>query len=247
MEPDSSHRFSIIIPTLNEEGVIASCLEALPENDDRFEIIVVDGGSTDRTREIVSEFGYVYWLNSPAGRGGQQNTGGRFASGEILLFLHADTYLPEGAFEKIEKALARCSVMAGSFRLEFQPGSPILRFFGWMSGWNFSLTTYGDQAFFTRRSIFRSCGGFLDLPICEDVEFQSRLRRRGRWIKLKDPVITSSRRFKQNGPVRQQFKNILIVGCFLAGVDAIRLYRWYFGREPAKPAIPRKAIQNPVR
>jgi len=218
--------------------VIASCLEALPENDERFEIIVVDGGSTDRTQEIVSEFGYVHWLNCPAGRGRQLNTGGHFASGEVLIFLHADTYLPRGAFEKIEEALARPSAVAGSFKLEFQPGSPILRFFGWMSGWNFTLATYGDQAFFTRRSTFHSSGGFHDLPICEDIEFQSRMRRRGRWIKLQDPVITSSRRFVRNGAVRQQLKNTLIVGCFLAGMDAHRLYRWYFGQEPPNSANP---------
>ena len=96
-----------------------------------------------------------------------------------------------------------------------------------MSGWNLRLTTYGDQAFFIRRTLFHAVGGFRDLPICEDIDFQNRMRQEGRWIKLTTRVTTSSRRFLHNGPIRQQLLNIAIVACFLAGVHPKRLHRWY--------------------
>ncbi len=224
----ASPQFSVIIPTLNEEDHITDCLEALDQLGADLEIIVVDGGSEDLTRSRVLRFPKAKWLQSKPGRAVQMNVGAREAMGEYLIFLHADTRLPKAAFHHIEQGLEDRSNVAGSFQLRFEPTSPILRLYGWMSGWNLPLATYGDQAFFLRKCLFDSVGGYRDYPICEDVEFQSRMRRLGSWKKIKDPVVTSARRFIKRGPVRQQLLNVFIVTSFYCGVRPERLHRLYY-------------------
>ena len=219
-------RFSVIIPVLNEASWVGSLLRSLEPNTD-VEVIVVDGGSTDGTREVVSEFPDVIYLHSKAGRGIQLNRGAEFATGEILWFLHADSAIPLNWKEAIIEILGKDNTVAGCFPLRFDANPWLLRFFGFLSRWNHPLVTYGDQGFFMRRSQFESIGGFRNFPILEDVEIQCRLRRVGRWGKARIALTTSSRRFLTQGILRQQLKNIGIVSLFLVGASPNRLARFY--------------------
>jgi rSAM/selenodomain-associated transferase 2 len=221
---------SVIIPIINEAEILESFLRKLLNQPGDLEILVADGGSTDGTLGVLNRFPGVKRVGSGGGRGRQMNEGAREARGEILLFLHADTILPASALLKIEEALADSSVAAGSFALEFDhPG----RFFGILSCFsriNHPFFTYGDQGLFLRASTFREIGGFKEIPVMEDVEIQGRLRKIGRFIKLREPVFTSARRYLQNGPLRQHLITTGVVLLYHLGVSPYFLGRQYYGR-----------------
>ncbi|MEM9302245.1 MAG: TIGR04283 family arsenosugar biosynthesis glycosyltransferase [Pseudomonadota bacterium] len=220
-------RLSIIIPTLDEEVVIGRTLETALAQPGVHEIIVVDGGSSDRTTEIVSRFGVVRLLRSPAGRAQQMNAGARAATGDVLLFLHADTELPPDAAPLVESALQQPDVVAGSFYLAFDRRSPMLAAYSWFSRLNLPLFTYGDQALFFRAAAFKAIVGFAAQPLLEDFEIQRRIRRVGRFRKLGAPVRTSARRFEAAGVIRQQLVNIALVCAYVAGASPVWLKRFY--------------------
>jgi len=144
-----------------------------------------------------------------------------------LLFLHADTLLPLGAVEKIEAVMLDPRVVAGSFCLGFDRSSFLLRSYALFSKINHLLFTYGDQALFVSSHAFRRAGGFPDLPIMEDVGIQRTLRRMGKFIKIREPVITSARRFIRLGILRQQVLNTLLVGLYHFGFSPHYLKRFY--------------------
>jgi rSAM/selenodomain-associated transferase 2 len=218
---------AVVIPTLNEEKFLGNLLADLAARAEDCTVTVADGGSTDRTREIAASFSGVRWVAAPRGRGAQMNAGARASQGKLLLFLHADTRLPAGALAKIREALADPAVAAGSFCLSFDRDDPWLRAYARCSRINHPLFTYGDQGLFLRRVAFEEVGGFPELPLMEDVEIQRRLRRRGRFVKLPDPVVTSARRFVRHGVVRQQLRNVALVSLYYLGVSPARLARGY--------------------
>ena len=218
---------SVVIPTLNEAEGIGACIGGLLEAAWGHEIIVVDGGSRDATPDIVRCFDRVRLLHAERGRGRQMNRGAEAASGGTLLFLHADSRLPAGAFAMIENALERPGAVAGAFSLGFDREHPLLRIYALFSRINHILFTYGDQGLFLRRSVFARIGGFREIPLMEDVEIQRRLRRMGRFVKIRRPVTTASRRFSARGILRQQALNTLIVSLYFAGVAPGRLARLY--------------------
>lgn len=222
-------RISYILPTLNEEDALGKTLISIGAQKGDKEIIIADGGSTDSTREIARHHGAAT-LNCPPGRGPQMNAGASRSSGDILLFLHADTTLPDGASEEVQSLLASPRVIAGSFRLQFHPSSLILKGYSLCASINSSLFTYGDQGLFIRRSDFVALGGFKPYPILEDVDFQIRLRQSGTFAKSRLSVTTSSRRFAKQGPLRQQILNLFIVTSFHAGVSPQSLARFYSNR-----------------
>ena len=127
----------------------------------------------------------------------------------------------------IESLLAQEGIVAGSFTLQFDYHSPFLRLFACFSRINHTLFTYGDQGLFMNRQIFEHIGGFKEIPLMEDVEIQKRLRKRGRFVKLRPAVITSARRFRSCGIVRQQLLNIFLVLMYHAGVSPDRLKCYY--------------------
>ena len=219
-------RISIIIPVLNEATRIAGLLKQLERNG-AIEVIVVDGGSSDGSRGLVSGFNWVKFISSPPGRGIQLNRGAEKSQGEILWFLHADSDLPEGWESAILKTLSESGVVAGSFQLRFDTDHPVLRFFASCSRFNRPLFTFGDQGYFMPRSVFFHLGGFQNYPFLEDVEIQCRIRKLGVWKKSKLAITTSARRFVEAGILRQQLKNIAIVTLFLAGVSPFQLIRFY--------------------
>jgi rSAM/selenodomain-associated transferase 2 len=220
-------RLSVIIPTLNEEPVLGATLESVGRAAPGSEIVVVDGASQDRTLEVARSRPGVRTVSGLRGRGPQMNAGAAAATGDVLLFLHADTHLPPDAGALVASALADPRVVGGSFFLGFDSAHPLLRLFSMASRLNVRWATYGDQAFFCRRTAFDQSGGFAPVPLFEDVELQTRIRRLGRWVKIQRPVRSSARRFLRVGVARQQLRNALLVAAYHLGVPPARLAVWY--------------------
>lgn len=220
-------KISIVIPCLNESAFIEKTLAHLHSLTGSFEFIVVDGGSTDETTEIVRKFGSVQLISSEKGRGVQMNRGAQIAKGEILLFLHADTYPPADTYISIITAFQQTKIVAGSFYLKFDHENWALKIYTWMSRFNFSLFTYGDHGIFVKKKVFKEIGGYKEIPFMEDVEIQSRLKELGKFKKLDTAVLTSARRFLLTGPVRQLALDLLLVGLFKAGASPLWLKKFY--------------------
>lgn len=218
---------SVIIPCLNEAERLPRTLAGVEEGGGGCEVVVVDGGSTDGTREVAAAHPAVRLVRAPRSRGVQLNTGAAAARGEHLFFLHADTLPPADFAARILRVLDRPGVVAGSFRLAFDAGGPVLRFYSWCSRVNHPLFTYGDQGLFLRRATFERIGGYAPIPLLEDVEIQGRLRARGRFVKVPEPATTSARRFEARGAVRQQVVNALLVVAFRAGASPAALAPLY--------------------
>ena len=192
---------SVIIPVLNEERTIAEALLALQRLNPH-ELILVDGGSSDGTREICRKFG-VELYPSPRGRGRQMNfgSGPKRGTGNVLLFLHADTRLPPSAFDDIRSALVDQRVIGGRFDLQLDDARPLLRLVGFMISLRSRISKIGtgDQAIFVRREIFAELGGYPDIPLMEDVAFSRALKRKGAVACLRSRVVTSARRWTRRG------------------------------------------------
>lgn len=191
----------MIIPVLNEERVIAATLAAVLEQEGDFEVLVVDGGSTDRTAALAAPYTDVLWLTAPAGRASQMNAGAAQAGGEWLLFLHADTRLPPGALVKLAGLTPDTATQAGGFRHRFSGNGFGLWLISRLHNFRCRVTGvfYGDQALFIRRSLFEDMGGFPAQPILEDLLFGEQLVKRTKPLLMDDYVITDSRKFEQQG------------------------------------------------
>lgn len=195
----SAHRVSVVMPVLNEEARIARQLESLATTPDLHELIVVDGGSRDRTVELAREGGRARILSAPAGRAAQMNAGARVASGDVLLFLHADVGLPRDAARWISDALDDPEVIAGAFRTwtVIDGGPPYFAAFLHLADLRSRYTSlpYGDQAVFMRTEVFHRAGGFPDQALMEDLELSRRLHSFGRIRTVPASVRVSGRRF----------------------------------------------------
>jgi rSAM/selenodomain-associated transferase 2 len=190
---------SLILPVLNEAPLLAAALSALPQTPD-LEIILVDGGSTDATREVAAGFPHVCWLSAPRGRGVQMNAGARRARGDFFVFLHIDTVLTLDHLAALRQAAGDPRVEAGAFELRLTPPTPFLRFIAWGANWRCRLLRlpYGDQAIFVRRDLFFARGGYAHRHP-EDLDLVIRLRRLTRLRLLTPPVTTSGRRWLEHG------------------------------------------------
>ncbi len=220
-------KISIIIPTLNEVGNIKEAI-AITQPSTNVEVIVVDGGSQDDTVAIAQSLGVKVILSSP-GRAAQMNAGAVAASGDILLFLHADTRLPIGFDDMIRIALQQSGTVAGAFKLRIDASLLSLRWVEWgvNARSHFWQMPYGDQAFFLTREVFQQIGGFPELPIMEDFELMRRLKSIGRIVIIPTPVITSARRWLQKGVFKTTLLNQIVIIAYLLGVSPERIRRWY--------------------
>jgi rSAM/selenodomain-associated transferase 2 len=229
-------KISVVIPVYREEG-ITSLLDDLLRREDStdasrmsgVEIIVVDGAPQSDTLRRIHAYP-VLGLTSPPGRGVQQNTGAAAAGGNVLLFLHADTILPDHAFTLIRQTLADPMLCGGAFSLAYKPRTLGLSFIAMVANLRSRRTRvpYGDQAIFLRRSVFREIGGFASIPLMEDLEFMTRLRRRGHKIRiLAMPVRTSGRRQLGEGLVRCTLRNLFLRLFYHLGVAPALLSRLY--------------------
>ncbi|OUL34834.1 TIGR04283 family arsenosugar biosynthesis glycosyltransferase [Nostoc sp. 106C] len=218
---------SIIIPTLNEAANIKDTL-ATTQPSINIEVIVVDGGSQDDTVARAQSLGVKVILSSP-GRAVQMNAGAVAASGEILLFLHADTRLPPGFDAMIRTALQEPKTVAGAFNLRIDASGWGIRLVEW--GVNrrshFLQMPYGDQAIFITKEVFQQIGGFPELPIMEDFELIRRLKSNGRIAIIAQPVVTSARRWLRKGILQTTLINQIVIVAYLLGVSPERIRSWY--------------------
>ncbi len=195
-----AHRLSIIVPALNEAGCIAATLDALaPLRTRGHEVLVVDGGSDDGTPTLARTRADTV-LAAARGRALQMNAGAARAQGDVLLFLHADTLLPAQADRLVAQALAQ-GALWGRFDVRIAGRSWLLPLVGALMNQRsrFSGIATGDQAIFVRRDVFEHIGGFPEQPLMEDIELSRRLLARGRPACLREPVITSGRRWEARG------------------------------------------------
>jgi rSAM/selenodomain-associated transferase 2 len=216
---------SIIIPTLNEAQHI-SILQPLLKTGT--EIIVVDGGSTDDTVKLARGLGFRVETCS-GGRGAQLNFGAHCATSPILLFLHADTLLPQGFKQMVTACLANPDIILGAFRLQVEGADWLLKGIIEIANLRSQLLQlpYGDQAFFLRKENFNLLGGFPELPIMEDYVFVRQTKKMGKVITLPQKVTTSGRRWQRMGPLRTTLMNQLIICAYYLGVPAQTLALFY--------------------
>jgi rSAM/selenodomain-associated transferase 2 len=197
-------KLSIIVPMLNEAPVLPHLLaHLLPLRRVGVEVVLADGGSEDGSAAIAACAGFAV-VRAERGRARQMNAGAAAASGDVLLFLHADTRLPDGAIQLIDAALADGRHAWGRFDVEFDLRTWTMKAtaFGMNLRSRLSGIATGDQALFMTRAVFDAIGGFPDQPLMEDVEITSRLRRRSRAACIRRPVLTSARRWQSRGPWR---------------------------------------------
>lgn len=218
---------SIIIPTLNEQDVLGKTLARLVDKKD-CEVIIVDGGSSDTTPALAAQAGCTV-IASPKGRGRQMNLGAAAATAEVLLFLHADTQLPENFDELILDAVHRPNVAAGAFSLAINSPSKSLAVIAYFTNLRSRLLhlPYGDQALFTTRRMFSAIGGFPKIEIMEDFVFVKKAQKKGAIIILPEIATTSARRWENMGTVRTTLINQLIVCGHSLGVPPAILAKWY--------------------
>lgn len=218
-------KISVVIPALNEESHLEKTLQSITKQEGDYEFFVVDGGSSDNTVTIAKRYTTV--INSLRGRAIQMNTGAKACSGDILLFLHADTILPDNAFREIRKRMKDDAVAGGSFYIAFDADTFILKGVSFITRFNFRLFHFGDQGIFVRRTVFQTLQGYKEMPIMEDYDFYKRLGKQGKVILIRMPVISSARRFVRKGVIRQLLMNKLVVLAYWAGVDIQTIKRFY--------------------
>lgn len=208
----------IIIPTYNEEKALPNTLQRLLAQPGSYEVIVVDGGSTDRTRELIKAEPRTRLLTASKGRASQMNAGAYNATchgaraQDWLLFLHADTQLPEGALAQLNRLESDAAVQAGGFLQRFSGDDWRLRLVSALDNFRCrrSKTIYGDQALFVRLELFEQLGGFPEQPILEDVAFCEKLVKVTTPVLLSPPVVTDSRKFVTMG-VWRSFARVLMI------------------------------------
>lgn len=221
---------TVVIPTLNEVGVIDACLAQFDDAGQAVEVLVVDGGSDDGTRDRVAASGRARLVDAPrCGRSFQMNAGAAAASGSVLVFLHADCVLPGSWLEDVLSALADETAVGGRFRLAISDDAVSFRLIAFFSTLRsrYLGITYGDQAIFVRRSAFEVVGGFPPRMIFEDSEFCDAIEREGRFVMTRSSVVSSSRRWDAWGVWRTVFRMWYLRMLYAMSVPDERLTRMY--------------------
>ncbi|WP_299488992.1 TIGR04283 family arsenosugar biosynthesis glycosyltransferase [Acaryochloris sp. IP29b_bin.137] len=236
MQPD----LSIVIPVLYEGANVLPLIEHLRAiaGDVTYEVIVVDGDPEGSTLHYLPS--HIQGITAPAGRGSQMNAGAHLAQAPTLLFLHADTKLPQTALAQIHITMGQTA--AGAFDLGIDSPKASLQWISRVASWRSRLTRipYGDQAIFVDRTTFHQVGGFPNIPIMEDVALMQQLKRQRIPIRImRDLVLVSPRRWEQEGVLRCTLRNWLLLGLYTFGVSPHRLWHWY-----RPPSLPKSGLKN---
>ena len=221
---------------MNEESSLARTLAKLLVAKGHFEVMVVDGQSSDATALIARR--YCRTLSCPPGRARQMNHGAEHARGETLLFLHADVLFPSSGILSIEQATADRRIVGGNFDVVYEGRHLASRAFTLLNRWRRPLGIfYGDSGIFVRREVFRTLGGFPSLPLMEDYDFARRLVKAGKTVCLKDPLVVSARRWEEHGLLRTLAAWFCLHVFFCFGLPTSWWARWYppIRRQPAPP------------
>ena len=223
--------FSVIIPVFHETEIVNTLIKNLCEHHfhENLEIIVVDGANQQDTIDVIHADNVVC-LASEKGRARQMNAGASVARGEVLIFLHADTLVPDSAFSCIKSVLEDTKVVGGAFDLGIQSDRLIFKIIGKIASLRSRITRipYGDQGIFIRRKYFRSIGGYRDLPLMEDVEIMQRIKSRGDKISiLPEKVYTAPRRWEGEGILYCTLRNWIVLLLYCFGVSPHKLARYY--------------------
>ena len=222
----TSRKISVIIPILNEAKILDETLARLQLECGDHELILVDGGSSDNSASIAKKYGAV--LTSARGRAQQLNAGAAAATGDILLFLHADVRLEPGALSAVDTALASGAV-GGGFRQKIEGTSLLYRWIeraGDLRG-RYLKVFYGDSGIFLARADFEKIGGFPDVPILEEMEFSKRLRKLGKTTLIVPHIHVSARRWEARGILRTTLNNWLITVLYFLKVSPHQLAKLY--------------------
>jgi rSAM/selenodomain-associated transferase 2 len=217
---------SVVIPTLNEGACLGETLQLLRLQQPQ-EIIVADSGSRDDTQKLARAADRL--IVSARGRAAQMNAGAAAATGSVLLFLHADCMLEDGALNEAERLLQQQNVAAGCFRMTVRDSRRIFRLIDWCATARVRWTglVYGDQGLFIRRQLFERLGGFPPVSFLEDVCFSKTLRRQGRIVAASKHIHVSARRWRRQGVIGQTLRNWTLTVLAAAGVHPDRLAAFY--------------------
>ncbi|NIA31802.1 MAG: glycosyltransferase [Actinobacteria bacterium] len=223
---------SIIIPTLNEAENIQHILKHVSTLDSNLELIVVDGNSSDDTVEKAAPYARV--IQSAKGRAVQMNAGAKVAGGDIFWFLHADCLPHQDSIKAMREALKDPEIVGGAFEYSFDHPSLYFRITEFTSNLknHFLHTFYGDMGIFVHKSVFEEMGGYAEIPLMEDMEFCKQLKKRGKIIILRPRILTSARRWLDEGIARNVFRNWALQIAYSLGASPQTLTRWYtFGNK----------------
>lgn len=220
---------SVIVPIKNEPPETARGFARFADAREESELLVADGGGDERTREAFREAG-ARVLSLPGTRGARLAEAAAAAQGDVLFFLHADSRPPDDALVLIARSLGR-GAEAGAFSLAYEGADRRMRWIAWWANRRSRLgMPFGDQGIFCRRRAYERAGGFRDLPICDDLDLVRRLRRAGPFVVLPEKTVTSPRRYREVGALRQVLRTWRVLLGYYAGVSPETLTRWYEGR-----------------
>lgn len=233
----ASLRLSVIVPVWNDHAHLARLLPELVRLNALYEMIVADASPPPGAAESVQAAGGIYLRAAQPNRGAQMNLAAENATGDVLIFHHADSILTAAHLAAIGQALQDPAVIGGAFYRKFDGRHPRLlrletlaRFFTRHGG-----AFFGDQSVFVRRDTFRALGGFAPIPLMEDIEFSRRLRRAGQVAVLDPPVESSTRRHLRRGPWRTSLQNGLFIVLYKCGLSPTHLHRWYYRNRGSAP------------
>jgi rSAM/selenodomain-associated transferase 2 len=226
----ASLRLSVIVPAWNDHANLAQLLPGLVRLNVFHEVIVADASPNSTTAETARLAGVIYLRSPQPNRGAQMNLAAEKATGEILIFHHADSILTTAHVAALEQALRDPEIIGGAFYRKFDGRHPRLR---WLEALGRFLSRhggslFGDQSLFVRREIFRALGGFASIPLMEDMEFSRRLRRFGQIAVLDPPLESSNRRHLVRGSWRTSIQNGIFIVLYKCGFSPVQLHRWYY-------------------
>jgi len=233
----ASLRVSVIVPAWNDQVNLTHLLPALARLKGLHEVIVADASPHSIAAESARTAGATYLATSQPNRGAQMNLAAEYATGDVLIFHHADSVLTAAHVAAIDRALRNPETIGGAFYRKFDGRHPHLRWLE-VAGRFFTRhggTFFGDQSIFVRRGAFRALGGFAPIPLMEDMEFSRRLRRAGRVAVLDPPVESSARRHASGGAWRTSLQNGLFIVLYKCGLSPRYLHHWYYRAQLSSP------------